>query len=115
MWAARPLERKRPKVVAVALANNTARIAWALMVLRVDDKPVGTGDRDNPGRQSTIECEKLIGIRSADFIKASGHEYRADRPYTWLHRPACLTNFSLAPQGPSTHESNPTSEVAGLA
>lgn len=24
-------ERKRPKVVAVALANKTARIAWALL------------------------------------------------------------------------------------
>jgi transposase len=30
-WAARLLERKRPKVVAVALANKTARIAWALL------------------------------------------------------------------------------------
>src|SRR6201984_434397 len=30
-WAARLLERKRPKVVAVALANKTARIAWALV------------------------------------------------------------------------------------
>ena len=32
VWAARLLERKRPKVVAVALANKTARIASALMV-----------------------------------------------------------------------------------
>ncbi len=31
VWAARLLERKRPKVIAVALANKTARIAWALM------------------------------------------------------------------------------------
>src|SRR5258707_202968 len=30
-WAARLIERKRPKVVAVALANKTARIAWALL------------------------------------------------------------------------------------
>ncbi len=30
-WATRLLERKRPKVVAVALANKTARIAWALL------------------------------------------------------------------------------------
>lgn len=30
-WAARMLERKRPKIVAVALANKTARIAWALL------------------------------------------------------------------------------------
>lgn len=31
VWAARMLERKRPKVAAVALANKTARIAWALL------------------------------------------------------------------------------------
>jgi len=30
-WAARMLMRKRPKIVAVALANKTARIAWALL------------------------------------------------------------------------------------
>jgi transposase len=30
-WATRLLERKRPKVVAVALANKMARIAWALL------------------------------------------------------------------------------------
>ena len=30
-WAMQLLERKRPKVVAVALANKTARIAWAVM------------------------------------------------------------------------------------
>jgi hypothetical protein len=35
-----------------------------------------------PRGSKHIECEKLIGIRSADFIKASGHEHRADRPYT---------------------------------
>jgi hypothetical protein len=34
-WAMRLLERKRPKVVAVALANKTARIAWALL-LRIE-------------------------------------------------------------------------------
>jgi transposase len=32
IWAARLLERKRPKVVAVALANKTARIAWAVLM-----------------------------------------------------------------------------------
>jgi len=31
VWAVRLLERKRPKVVAVALANKTARIAWVLL------------------------------------------------------------------------------------
>ncbi|MFZ0693688.1 MAG: IS110 family transposase [Alphaproteobacteria bacterium] len=32
LWAMRLLERKRPKVVAVALANKNARFAWALMM-----------------------------------------------------------------------------------
>ncbi len=32
VWAAKLLERKKPKVVAVALANKTARIAWAVLV-----------------------------------------------------------------------------------
>lgn len=30
-WVARMLSRKRPKIVAVAMANKTARIAWALL------------------------------------------------------------------------------------
>jgi transposase len=30
-WASLLLERKRPKVVAVARSNKTARIAWALL------------------------------------------------------------------------------------
>jgi transposase len=30
-WLARLLERKRPKVAAVALANKMARIAWAVL------------------------------------------------------------------------------------
>ena len=30
-WAAKLLERKKPKLVAVALANKTARIAWAVL------------------------------------------------------------------------------------
>lgn len=30
-WLARLLERKRPKVAAVALANKMARITWAVM------------------------------------------------------------------------------------
>jgi transposase len=31
-WLLGLLERKKPKLVAVALANKTARIAWRLMV-----------------------------------------------------------------------------------
>ena len=31
-WLRRLLERRAPKVAAVALANKTARIVWAMMV-----------------------------------------------------------------------------------
>jgi transposase len=31
-WLVRLLERKRPKVAAVALANKMARIVWAVLV-----------------------------------------------------------------------------------
>jgi transposase len=31
-WLAKLIDRKKPKVAAVALANKTARIAWKLMV-----------------------------------------------------------------------------------
>src|SRR6476619_1046371 len=27
----------------------------------------------------------LVGTRSADYIRASGHNGRTQRPYTWLH------------------------------
>jgi transposase len=39
-WLAALLERKPPKLAAVALANKTARIAWKLMVSgeRYDDE-----------------------------------------------------------------------------
>jgi transposase len=30
-WIVRLLERRKPKVVAIALANKNARIAWAMM------------------------------------------------------------------------------------
>jgi hypothetical protein len=34
------------------------------------------------------ERERLVGTRSADYIRASGHSGRIQRPYTWLH-PTC--------------------------
>src|SRR6185295_7542361 len=38
--------------------------------------------------QCIIECGLLTGTRSAEGIMASGHANRANRPNTWLHRPA---------------------------
>ena len=38
--------------------------------------------------QCITECGLLTGTRSAEGIMASGHANRANRPNTWLHRPA---------------------------
>src|SRR4029078_5934152 len=38
--------------------------------------------------QCIVECGLLTGTRSAEGIMASGHANRANRPNTWLHRPA---------------------------
>jgi hypothetical protein len=45
--------------------------------------------------QSIVECEKLIGTRSAKGIMASGRVSRIHRPNTWLPRPALLLQRSL--------------------
>src|SRR6266487_3439656 len=37
---------------------------------------------------ASLECGLLTGTRSAEGIMASGHANRANRPNTWLHRPA---------------------------
>jgi hypothetical protein len=54
--------------------------------------------------QGILECEVLVGTRSAEGIMASGHVSRIKRPNTWLHRPM-LQNVkkALANSEPSTH------------
>src|SRR6266481_8032444 len=54
--------------------------------------------------QGILECEVLVGTRSAEGIMASGHVNRIKRPDTWLHRPM-LQNVKkvLANPEPSTH------------
>jgi hypothetical protein len=37
--------------------------------------------------QGILECEVLVGTRSAEGIMASGYVNRIKRPNTWLHRP----------------------------
>src|ERR1700724_3084209 len=61
-WLTSLLSRKPRLVAAVALANKTARVAWAIMS-RQDTYPPQW--RSNPGQ--------LIRPRSAESIKASGH------------------------------------------
>ena len=64
--------------------------------------------------QGILECEVLVGTRSAEGIMASGHVSRIKRPNTWLHRPM-LQNVkkALANSEPSTHGTFRTSQ-AGL-
>src|SRR4026209_1944013 len=38
--------------------------------------------------QCIVKCGLMTGPRSAEGIMASGHANRANRPNTWLHRPA---------------------------
>ena len=42
-------------------------------------------DRNTPRSVQRFERAILIGIRSANFIKASGYMRRANRPDIWLH------------------------------
>jgi len=48
---------------------------------------------------SIFECVLLIGTRSAEGIMASGHEYRANRPNTWLLRPPLQSEDSPCQPG----------------
>ncbi len=48
-WLAALLERKPPKLAAVALANKTVRIAWKLMTSGERYDPTHGGDREGPG------------------------------------------------------------------
>src|ERR1041385_785425 len=52
-----------------------------------------------------LERVLLVGTRSADYIRASGHSGRIQRPYTWLHptRSLKVSDFSLATRAPSIH------------
>src|SRR3954451_21292954 len=57
-----------------------------------------------------LERVLLVGTRSADYIRASGHSGRIQRPYTWLHPTpfAEMPDFSLAPRAPSIHGTSRT-------
>jgi hypothetical protein len=42
-------------------------------------------DRTNPRGPRALSTLKRVGIRSTDFITASRHRRRVNRPDTWLH------------------------------
>src|SRR5436190_8193270 len=49
----------------------------------------------------------LIGTRSADYIRASGHSGCIQRPNTWLHpNPSLKCQIPLATRAPSIHGTN---------
>ena len=58
-----------------------------------------------------MPAKDVKAYRSADYIRASGHNGRINRPNTWLHPNASLKCpiFSLAPRAPSIHGTKRTS------
>src|SRR5882757_8111612 len=55
----------------------------------------------------------LVGTRSADHIRASGHSGRIQRPDTWLHPNASLKRqIPLAPRAPPIHGTFETHPLA---
>ena len=60
------LARKPPKLVAVALANKTARIAWKLMT---------SGERYDPAHQPTregLDASQGGGLRAEPLAAVAG-------------------------------------------
>src|SRR5512134_2860497 len=53
--------------------------------------------------QCITECGLMTGTRSAEGIMASGHANRANRPNTWLHRPAIVRRDVLTCQPGAVH------------
>jgi transposase len=65
-WLAGMLARKPPKLVAVALANKTARIAWKLMT---------SGERYDPAHQPTregLDASQGGGLRAEPLATVAG-------------------------------------------
>jgi hypothetical protein len=108
-WVRSLLGRKPTRLVTIAIANKTARTAWAMLTRRDDYRAAAVvrtdhergsqqlptrnagaevNDDDQTGPQPcpprgvvrAFERVDLIGTRFADFIRASGHMHRANRP-----------------------------------
>jgi transposase len=133
-WLMKLLAKKPAKVVAVALANKMARIAWAILTTaepigRRRSRPPGKGlgnGRVRRRQRPTTNCEgddgvmrngravdrekpvpghwvskpeKLIGTRSADHIRASGHAPRQQAGHMTCTRPHAVTPDSSCNAG----------------
>ena len=113
-WLVHLLARRTTKIAAVALANKTARMIWAIMTTgeryrepsRGICSGVGENTRDwegqtrcnapggryrGPGKPSCARAPQSAcfwsGPGSAKGIMASGHARRTNRSNTWPHQP----------------------------
>src|SRR6266481_7395304 len=64
--------------------------------------------------QGILECEVLVGTRSAEGIMASGHVNRIKRPNTWLHRPMLQNREESSCQTGAVHTWHFSDVTAGL-
>jgi hypothetical protein len=79
--------------------HETARVMKTLMRNGRDRRP-GNPVEGHARKERVL----LVGTRSADHIRASGHSGRTQRPDTWLHPNASLNRkIPPAPRAPSIH------------
>jgi hypothetical protein len=64
--------------------------------------------------QGILECEVLVGTRSAEGIMASGHVNRIKRPNTWLHRPMLQNREESSCQTGAVHTWHSSDVTVGL-
>ena len=129
-WLVQLLARRTTKIAAVALANKTARMIWAIMTtrraLQRAESGICSGVGDTRDWEGQTRCNAPSGRHSetgkpscarapqsacfwsgpvsAKGIMASGHARRTNRSNTWPHRPrAHRIKKSLANGEPSTH------------
>jgi hypothetical protein len=95
------LEVRRDLVYRASAAGSLYRSPLAIMTQNPwhqrNAEPVDPAIRTTHLGRSIVECELLIGTRSAEGIMASGHVNRIKRPNTWLHRPMLQNVKKLLP------------------
>src|ERR1700723_1373221 len=97
-WLISLLSRKPRLVAAVALANKTARVAWAIMSRHHTYRHVAAA----ASLAEAARCRKLARVNNV-----MAHSVTRRRPKGRTHdckRPVFLTKKALASWGPSTHE-----------
>src|SRR6478609_355362 len=77
-WVIGLRRRRPPLVVAVALANKTARIAWAVMLRQNEYQPRAAGT----GR--THDCKRLLCGTRSYLLPGGGHPHMKRREFITL-------------------------------